>query len=282
MRDATNHSASGPQVSTAVEPIRLGLIVPSSNVTMERELPELFGRRQAIAPERFSFHTSRVRMKSVTPEELAAMNAQADRACAELADARVNLVAYACLVAVMAEGSGAHARAQDRLGRALAEEGCDAPVVSSAGALVDTLHDMGALRIGMIAPYAPALTDRVRSYLEEEGIHVCDVRSLSVTDNSAVGRLDPAGLIPIAQELKSDVDAVVLSACVQMPSLASIEIAEQHLGIPVLSAATATVYQILRRLQLSTVVPGAGKLLSGYFDRSSSPRVHQALGQEAA
>lgn len=270
--------ADGPRVSTT-EALRIGLIVPSSNVTMERELPELLRRREAIAPERFSFHTARVRMKSVTPEELAAMNAQADRACAELADARIDLLAYACLVAVMAEGAGAHARAEARIGAALTAEGCDAPVVTSAGALVTTLRDIGAARIGMIAPYAPALTDRVRAYLQSEGIEVCDVRSLNVTDNTAVGRLDPAGLIPLADGLKSDVDAVVLSACVQMPSLASIEIAEQRLGVPVLSAATATVFQLLRRLNLRTIVPGAGRLLSGSYD---PPPLRQPVGREAA
>ena len=94
--------------------IRVGLIVPSSNVTMERELPAILGRRQAVAPEAFSFHSSRVRMRSVTPEALAAMNGQATRAAQELADASVDVVVYACLVALMAEGPGAHRRAEAR------------------------------------------------------------------------------------------------------------------------------------------------------------------------
>ena len=51
------------EVGTAVEPAdrsarrlpyRVGLIVPSSNVTMETELPELFRRRELVAPERFT------------------------------------------------------------------------------------------------------------------------------------------------------------------------------------------------------------------------------------
>lgn len=249
-----------------MEPLRIGMIVPSSNVTMEREVPALLRARESVAPERFSFHASRVRMKSVTPEELAAMNAQAGRACGELADAKVDLVAYACLVAVMAEGRGAHCDAEARLGAALSAEGSSAPVVTSAGALVTTLRDIGASRIAVLAPYAPALTDKVCDYIGGEGIEVRDVRSLSVTDNTAVGRLDPKNLLPLAEALDRDVDAVVLSACVQMPSLASIEPAERALGRPVLSAATATVFQSLRRLGLRTIAPGGGHLLSGAFD----------------
>jgi len=153
-----------------MEPIRFGMIVPSSNVTMEREVPAMLARRTEHRPETFSFHSSRVRMRSVTPEQLAAMNAQATRATAELADASVDIVAYACLVAVMAEGRGAHREAEANISAALRAEGCEAPVVTSAGALIDTLEQMGARRIAVVAPYAPALTERVCDYISFEGI----------------------------------------------------------------------------------------------------------------
>ena len=49
---------------------RIGQIVPSSNVTMETEIPAIFRSRETILPERFTFHSSRMRMKKVTKEEL--------------------------------------------------------------------------------------------------------------------------------------------------------------------------------------------------------------------
>jgi maleate isomerase len=254
----------------ASEPIRLGLIVPSSNVTMERELPAMFAQREIAEPERFSFHSSRVRMRTVTPEELAAMNAQATRATQMLADAAVDVLVYACLVALMAEGPGAHRQAEQQLGAILAAEGRSAPVVSSAGALVDTLHLMGARKIAVVAPYLPALTQRVCDYIAAEGVVVEEARSLSVADNGAVGRLDPQSLLAIADELPRNVDVVVLSACVQMPSLPAIEAAEARLGLPVISSATATAFQSLRQLGLRTRIPGAGHLLSGAFDSTAS------------
>jgi maleate isomerase len=55
---------------------RIGQIVPSSNITMETEIPALFRSRESISPERFTFHSSRMRMKKVTKEELEAMDAQ--------------------------------------------------------------------------------------------------------------------------------------------------------------------------------------------------------------
>jgi maleate isomerase len=43
---------------------RIGQIVPSSNTTMETEIPAMLTARQAIRPERFTFHSSRMRMKN--------------------------------------------------------------------------------------------------------------------------------------------------------------------------------------------------------------------------
>jgi maleate isomerase len=237
---------------------------------MERELPAMFARRESVEPERFSFHSSRVSMRSVTPQELAAMNAQATRATRELADASVDVMIYACLVALMAEGPGAHRQAEERLGDVLAAEKRHAPVVSSAGALVDTLQLMGARKVAVVTPYLPALTQRVCEYITAEGVEIEEARSLAVADNAAVGRLDPRGLLRIADELPRNVDVVVLSACVQMPSLPVIEEAEMRLGVPVISSATATAFQSLRRLGLSTIIPGAGHLLSGAFDPALS------------
>ena len=109
---------------------RVGLIVPSSNTTMEIELAELFRRRQQVAPDRFSFHSARMRMTQVTPEALAVMDRESGRCAAELADAECDIVAYACLVAVMVAGKRAHIAAARRLSQAASREQ-PTPVVTS-------------------------------------------------------------------------------------------------------------------------------------------------------
>lgn len=245
-------------------PTRVGLIVPSSNTTMETELPEMFSRRGELVPdERFTFHSSRMRMLEVSAEELLQMDRDSNRCAVELADAQCDAMAYACLVAIMSQGPGAHLAAEERLTKVARAENCAAPVVSSAGALIRGLAALGAKRISMITPYVPALTEMVRVYIEDAGVEVVDLISLGVADNCAVGRLDPIDLPPLADRLKTTgCDAIVLSACVQMPSLAAIPEVEAHLGLPVLSAATATTYDLLTTLGRKPVVPNAGHLLS--------------------
>lgn len=245
---------------------RIGQIVPSSNVTMETEIPAMLRAREAIRPERFTFHSSRMRMKKVTKEELAAMDADSDRCALELSDAAVDVLGYACLVAIMSMGPGYHRFSEARLHGRTVENGHPAPVVTSAGALIDGLSALDAKRVAIIAPYMKPLTQLVVSYIEDEGIAVQDSLALEIPDNLEVAAQDPKKLIDHYKRLDlAGIDALVLSACVQMPSLQSIQRVEDAVGLPVVSAAVCTAYQMLKALGLEPHVPEAGALLSGRY-----------------
>lgn len=247
-------------------PFRIGQIVPSSNTTMETEIPAMLMARQSIRPERFTFHSSRMRMKKVVKAELEAMDRDSDRCAVELSDARVDVFGYACLVAIMSMGLGYHRQSQTRLHARTVENDAPAPVVTSAGALVEGLQALGAKRIVVICPYLKPLTQLVVDYLTAEGFEVLDFIALEIPDNLEVGRHDPDRLLEIYQRLDcKGADALVISACVQMPSLPVIPTVEAQLGIPVVSAAVCTTYRMLKALGLEAVVPEAGALLSGRF-----------------
>src|ERR1700749_3257874 len=173
---------------------RIGQIVPSSNTTMETEIPAMFRAREAIRPERFTFHSSRMRMHKVTKEELVAMNKEGVRCAAELADARVDIMSTACLVAIMAMGMGYHRTVGEELTPIARANHSLAPVMTSAGALVDGLKALGARRISLMAPYMRPLTARGVAYRRREGIEVVDSICFEIPDNLEVGRRAPMQL----------------------------------------------------------------------------------------
>ncbi|MEX6396955.1 MULTISPECIES: maleate cis-trans isomerase family protein [Providencia] len=244
---------------------RIGQIVPSSNTTMETEIPAILRAREALFAERFTFHSSRMRMQKVTKEELAKMDSDSDRCAIELSDAAVDVLGYACLVAIMSMGKGYHRISEKRLFQRTVDNGHPAPVVTSAGALVDGLHVMGAKKVSILTPYMKPLTQLVIDYIESEGIEVVDSISLEIPDNLDVGRQNPFAPVEITKKLNTQVDAIVASACVQMPSLPSIQLIEDRVGLPVLSSSVATTYMMLKKLGLETRVDGFGSLLSGKF-----------------
>ena len=239
---------------------RIGLVVPSSNVTVETELPRLLGRHPSAT---FSFHSSRMRMHTVSPEELRAMNAQRERCLDEVADAGVDALLYACLVALMAQGPGEHQRTEAAATAQFSGRGLDPLVASSAGSLVTALHALGAERIGLVMPYLRPIAQLVVDYLAAAGFDVVAWTALEVADNAEVGCIPGDRVRAAARKLDlTRADALVISACVQMPSLDLVADAEAELGLPVLSAATAGAFTLLDGLGLPVDLPGAGRLLA--------------------
>jgi maleate isomerase len=205
-------------------------------------------------------------MQEVTKEELEAMDADSDRCAIELSDARMDVIGYACLVAIMSMGKGYHRLSEERLHKRTVANNAPTPVVTSAGALIHGLKTLGAKKISVLAPYMKPLTALVIDYIENEGIEVIDSISLEIPNNLEVGARDPMAPAEIVKKLNTKgADAIVLSACVQMPSLPAIQVVEDRVGIPVISSSVCTTFQMLQKMNLKTVVPGAGSLLSGKY-----------------
>lgn len=245
---------------------RIGQIVPSSNVTMETEIPAIFRARESILPERFTFHSSRMRMKKVTKEELEAMDAMSLKCALELSDAQVDVMGYACLVAIMSMGRGYHCVSEVNLHQETIKNQFPTPIVTSAGALVNGLKIMGAKNIALITPYMRPLTNMVVDYLEHQGFHVVDSIALEIPDNLEVAAQNPLNLLEIYKTLNlTGVDVLVASACVQMPSLEAIDLLETATGLPVTSAAVCTTYEMMKKLGLEAKAPIGGSLLSGKY-----------------
>ena len=140
----------------------------------------------------------------------------------------------------------------------------------------------------MVAPYVQSLCTMVAEYIEHEGIEVVDRIALEIPDNLEVGRRDPMALVDIYKRLKLDgVDALVLSSCVQMPSLAAIPIVEQECGLPVVSASVCTTYQMLQKLGLKTIRAERGRivirslLVAGSTDTDPATRSHDLFVQRS-
>lgn len=160
-------------------------------------------------------------------------------------------------------GFGYHRASTKKLHAATVENGCPTPVLDSAGALVDAIKEQGFKKVFIICTFMKPLTKLVVDYIEHEGIEVQDFLALEIPDSLEVASQDQTAPAELWRKLDlSGVDAIVASACVQMPSFPSIAMIERASGLPTLSASIATPRQILRQLGLTEVAPGGGVLLS--------------------
>ncbi len=238
---------------------RVGLIVPSSNTTVETEIPALLRAQEGT--DTFTFHSSRMRTAQLSLANALTLAAMSERCALELTDAQCDALAFTCLVAVIGSG-GDYLGVQRRVAAAAAAHAGLAPVVSTAGALIAALRALGAQKAAVISPYVEPLAHLLNRFLLENGIEVVGQINLGLADSHAIAEVDPHSLVAQARRLDlTGVDALVLSACVQMPSLPVVQSVEDELGLPVVTATTATARAILLALGLRPQVAGAGQLL---------------------
>jgi maleate isomerase len=218
---------------------RIGLIVPSSNTTMEPE----FWR---MAPEGVSVHTSRVRLSEVTPEALRLMASEAVRAAEELATADVNVIVYGCTSGSLLEG----VEWEERLRREIRER-AGVEAITTAQAVVEALRALGVRRVAVATPYIDEINSRERSFLERSGFSVVRIRGLGIVRNTDIGRQPPWVAYRLAKEVAREAgrsaDGVFIS-CTNFRTIEVIELLEAELQLPVVSSNTASMWLALRTL----------------------------------
>ncbi|WP_457750956.1 maleate cis-trans isomerase family protein [Thermococcus sp.] len=227
---------------------RLGLIVPSSNTTMEMELHDYL-------PNGVSLHTSRMPLQNVREDELLKMSALAVESARLLKDADVELIIYGCTSGSFIGGENFEKELEAKI-----EDEVNVPVVSTSTAVVEALKILDAQSLLVITPYTEEINRREKEFLEANGFEVLDLRGLEIEDNLQIGRLEPYEAYRLAKaSFIEEADAVFIS-CTNLRTFEIIEALEEDLGLPVVTSNQASLWLALREMDVMERIPELGKL----------------------
>lgn len=216
---------------------RIGLLLPSTNSVME---PDLWN---SLWPQA-SFHTFRLRLDDVTPAAETRMLAAAPEAADQLRSLAPVLTIFGCTSAGGLLGrTGERALVADLAVRGGLE------VMSVLDAATQALREVNGSSVAVFTPYIPALSDAVAASLGEEGFEVERVTSLGLTDNGAIGALDPATIVEVVAERLEDTaaDAVFIS-CTNLRAMEAADELSRRLGLPVVTSNSAVAHVARQRL----------------------------------
>lgn len=231
---------------------RIGLIVPSSNTTMEMELHEAL-------PKGVSLHTSRMPLREVTEEELIKMSALAVESARLLRDAQVDLILYGCTSGSFIGGTDFEKEIEEKIEREV-----NTPVITTSSAVIEALRILDAQQIIVITPYTNDINQREREFLESNEFEVLDIRGIGIVENTKIGKLEPYEAYRMAKAMfMEEADAVFIS-CTNFRTFEIIEPLEQDLGIPVVTSNQASLWLALRELDVMEKIPWLGKLLTEF------------------
>jgi maleate cis-trans isomerase len=212
--------------------IKTLIVVPANNSTME---PEISALCPALAP----LAVARVKRppRTLLLEDLPAYAKATLDAVTPFATETWDLVIYGCTAAGFLGGPGSNAAMVESL-----RECTGAPVVSTAGAMVDVLREGKVSETAVVTPYLQPVNDGLCAYLEISGIQVETLNSFFCKTTAELGAVTEDEVLDLARRTVTKQSKSLFLACSQLPTLNAIAQLRRELDIPVWSSIQATAW----------------------------------------
>lgn len=219
---------------------RIGMIEPSSSVTLAAEV-------QAVLPPGVLVVFSRLRLpgKEVTVEGLDAMLAgdALELATAQLVDANVDIVSFACTSGSLIHGAGWDERLVERM----KEAGAPAATTTSAAVLA-RLRDLEVRTLAVGTPYVEEINEAERQFLTAAGFEVVHMEGLGLASDEQIDRLTFDDVRDLCRRVAQTPSDAVFLSCTNLPGLPLLEELERECARPLVTSNSATIWDLLRRL----------------------------------
>jgi maleate isomerase len=228
---------------------RVGMLIPSSNTSIEREYP-------AWMPASLSFHVARLPMTRLDAPGMAEQQAEMRRAVTSLADARVHAVLLCQTAASFWMGAAWDADIRREM-----RGWAGVPALTAAQTVFDALAALGARRIGFAAPFPEEIGQASLRYLEAGGVTVLRRAFGGLRDNFAIAELAPEQVLDLAARADHPDAEALLMPGGNMQCLALADAIEARIGKPVVSTNAAGMWALLHQFGLRTPLARGGRLL---------------------
>jgi len=151
------------------------------------------------------------------------------------------VLAYACT-----SGSFVGGNAGEQGMRTAMTESAEIPSITTSGAMLNALQDIGARRVALVTPYTKSVTDSLEDFLGEAGIAVTGRSYLGLTRE--IWRVPYRDVVDMAREAVVGAPDALFISCTNLPTYDVIPQLEAELRMPVLSANQVTMWEALRTI----------------------------------
>ncbi len=218
------------------DPLRVALLVPSSNTVMENDL------HAALPKNRFTVHTDRMYLVDCTRDaERRMIEDFASRAADDLGTVKPDLLVFGCTSAGSLFGLEYDARICRQLGE---RAGCRGLGVISA--VAEALERQAARRLAVITPYNEDLTKSVASAVSAGREIVC-AYGMGIEDNVALADPTPAEIVAFARaRLAGKTFDGIFVSCTNFRAYEARAALAEALAVPVVTSNSAVIDAIQR------------------------------------
>jgi maleate isomerase len=233
---------------------RIGFLVPPGNPTVEPEMAQL-------VPKGVSLHFTRMVAHGTTGSHAG----QDERNRTQIAHLPENIELLAMVkpdVIVLAHTATSYTLGKQGEAELVAhmQQQYGIPFITAFGSVIAAFGHLGIERVAYATPYNEQTTLQGKAHLESYGMQVVAHGILPNVVN--IYDETPERAYALGRQVDHpDAQALFLSG-VGMPTVDAIDVLEQDLGKPVISSATAMMWNALRVIGVKQAVAGGGGLLA--------------------
>ncbi|MEK7948373.1 aspartate/glutamate racemase family protein [Pigmentiphaga sp. YJ18] len=216
-------------------PLKVGLMVPANNTTMEKELTAWLPDGSRCVTLRIPRGAGLLTRETLPPYKASALE------LAATFPGDIDVVAYGCTAAGFIAGPQGEAQLAGELAAITGK-----PVVTTARSMVAALQAAGARHIALVTPYSDEVNRNLGLFLAEGGIEARRVSSLAAADVEALGRITASEVAALARSTVDDSCDALFIACSQLPTYEILDSLQAELGRPAWSSIKATAWRALQ------------------------------------
>lgn len=226
---------------------KLGLLIPSSNITLEYEMP-------ILAPNGVSLHYSRIPQTEDTEEQLSAMINYVPEKAELLSHAKVDAIAFGCTSGSFIQGMGYDKKVIEAI-----QNNTGIPATTTSTAIIEALNILNIKKLSVGAPYINSVMSKLKVFLENNGFEVIRIEGLNMV--SGEGNLPLDATYNLIRRIDHPDSEAIFISCTDFKTVELLDILEKDFGKKVISSNQATMWKLLRLTGLKMFIQGFGSLL---------------------
>ena len=224
-----------------------GVLIPSTNTTVETELSRL--------PARYQAHYARVQTSTPGQPFAAGRIDDVDYQSKLLGTAKVEMVI------LMQTSASVFTDDYDAVVTRRMSTAAGVPSITSAQSIGKALHALAVKSVAIVSPYSEEVNALARRYFStQHGLEIAAIEGFAAKDSYAIGKLGPENARDAFLRIdRPEIEAFIVPGA-NFPTMASIAEWEREMGKPVISSTQAAVWAMARALG-GEAIRGYGRLL---------------------
>jgi len=226
---------------------KIGMMIPSSNVTMEQEM-------WRMAPLGVSIHCSRMLGIGCNAEDLRQMDNYLEQCAEELNTIDPDAILYGCTSGSLLEGQEWERKIRQRL-LLIAP---NSAAVTTSGAVLAAMQAFQDKcknkKITIINPYVDEVAKAESEYFENNGYKVVSEYHMGFRLGRDIYSQRPEYVYRLAKSTVTKETELLFISCTNLRTIEVIDAIEQDMGIPVITSNQASMWALLKAVDVSTKI----------------------------